>query len=59
VAFDSFPAGLVGGVEVIKSLTPVVDAEGPGGMVNIQPLTIPMGPGAFLHAERRRAAGTA
>ena len=43
VAFDSFPAGLIGGVEVIKSLTPDVDAEGLGGVVNIQPRTIPMG----------------
>ena len=41
VAFDSFPAGLLGGVEVIKSLTPDVDAEGLGGVVNIQPRTIP------------------
>jgi TonB-dependent receptor len=43
VAFDSFPAGLLGGVEVIKSLTPDVDAEGLGGVVNIQPRTIPVG----------------
>lgn len=42
VAFDSFPAGLLGGVEVIKSLTPDVDAEGLGGVVNIQPRTIPV-----------------
>ena len=42
VAFDSFPAGLLGGVEVIKSLTPDVDAEGLGGVVNIQPRTIPL-----------------
>lgn len=43
VAFDSFPAGMIGGVEVIKSLTPDVDAEGLGGVVNIQPRTIPLG----------------
>ncbi len=43
VAFDAFPAGILGGVEVIKSLTPEIDAEGLGGVVNIQPRTIPEG----------------
>ena len=43
VAFDAFPAGILGGVEVIKSLTPEMDAEGLGGVVNIQPRTIPAG----------------
>lgn len=50
VAFDSFPAGLIGGVEVIKSLTPDVDAEGLGGVVNIQPRTIPMGQDHIIDA---------
>ena len=50
VAFDSFPAGLIGGVEVIKSLTPDVDAEGLGGVVNIQPRTIPTGQDHIIDA---------
>jgi len=50
VAFDSFPAGLIGGVEVIKSLTPDVDAEGLGGVVNIQPRTIPLGKDHIIDA---------
>ena len=50
VAFDSFPAGLIGGVEVIKSLTPDIDAEGLGGVVNIQPRTIPMGQDHIIDA---------
>lgn len=41
VAFDSFPAGILGGVEVIKSLTPEIDAEGLGGVVNLQPRNVP------------------
>ncbi|MDI7774755.1 TonB-dependent receptor [Asticcacaulis sp. EMRT-3] len=43
VAFDAFPAGILGGLEVIKSLTPDMDAEGLGGVVNIQPRSIPVG----------------
>lgn len=43
VAFDAFPAGILGGLEVIKSLTPEMDAEGLGGVVNIQPRHIPEG----------------
>lgn len=43
VAFDAFPAGILGGLEVIKSLTPDMDAEGLGGVVNIQPRSIPAG----------------
>lgn len=43
VAFDSFPAGLLGAVEVVKSFTPEMDAEGLGGVVNIQARTIPDG----------------
>jgi TonB-dependent receptor len=41
VAFDAFPSGLFGGVEVIKSLTPDIDAEGIGGIVNLLPRTMP------------------
>jgi len=43
VALDAFPAGFFGGLEVIKSLAPAMDAEGLGGVVNIQPRTIPTG----------------
>ena len=37
VAFDAFPSGILGGIEVIKSLSPDMDAEGLGGVVNILP----------------------
>ena len=40
VAFDAFPAGILGGLEVIKSVTPAMDAEGLGGTVNILPREI-------------------
>jgi TonB-dependent receptor len=43
VAFDAFPSGMIGGLEVIKSLTPDMDAEGLGGAVNMLPLTLPDG----------------
>jgi TonB-dependent receptor len=43
IAFDAFPSGIMGGVEVIKSLTPDIDAEGLGGIVNILPRTLPNG----------------
>jgi TonB-dependent receptor len=36
-----FPAGIVGGIEVVKSLTPDMDAEGLGGSANILPITLP------------------
>jgi TonB-dependent receptor len=36
-----FPAGLVGGIEVVKSLTPDMDAEGLGGSANILPIAMP------------------
>jgi TonB-dependent receptor len=41
VAFDAFPAGMLGGLQVVKSLTPEMDAEGLGGVVNILPRVIP------------------
>ncbi len=50
VAFDAFPAGILGGLEVIKSLTPDLDAEGLGGIVNIQPRIIPPGQDHILDA---------
>lgn len=43
VALDAFPAGFFGGLEVIKTLNPSMDAEGLGGVVNIQPRTLPAG----------------
>jgi len=50
VAFDVLPSGLFGGVEVIKSLTPDVDAEGLGGIVNLLPRTMPTGREFLLDA---------
>ena len=50
VAFDAFPAGILGGLEVVKSFTPDMDAEGLGGVVNIQPRTIPEGQDHVLDA---------
>jgi TonB-dependent receptor len=41
VAFDAFPSGILGGIEVVKSLTPELDAEALGGSVNILPRTMP------------------
>src|SRR5215469_3563222 len=37
VAFDAFPSGLIGGVEVVKTLTPDMDATGLGGVINLVP----------------------
>ena len=48
VAFDAFPAGILGGLEVVKSLTPDMDAEGLGGVVNILPRTLPAGKNSIL-----------
>jgi TonB-dependent receptor len=48
VAFDAFPAGILGGLEVVKSLTPEMDAEGLGGVVNILPRTLPAGKNYIL-----------
>ena len=39
VAFDTFPTGIVGGVEVTKTLRPDMDAEGLGGSINLLPRT--------------------
>ncbi len=50
VAFDAFPAGVVGGVEVIKTLTPDIDAEGLGGVVNLLPRSMPKDGSPFVDA---------
>ena len=50
VAFDAFPSGAIGGVEVIKSLTPDMDAEGLGGVINLVPRGLPQGGGWFADA---------
>jgi TonB-dependent receptor len=39
VAFDTFPTGIVGGIEVSKTLRPDMDAEGLGGSINLVPRT--------------------
>jgi TonB-dependent receptor len=39
VAFDTFPTGIVGGVELTKTLEPDMDAEGLGGSINLVPRT--------------------
>src|SRR5215469_8033350 len=39
VAFDTFPTGIVGGVEITKTLRPDMDAEGLGGSINLVPRT--------------------
>jgi TonB-dependent receptor len=37
VAFDTFPTGIIGGIEVSKTLRPDLDAEGLGGSINLVP----------------------
>jgi TonB-dependent receptor len=44
-----FPAGIVGGVEVVKSLTPDMDAEGLGGSANILPIAMPADGGTLAN----------
>jgi TonB-dependent receptor len=39
VAFDTFPTGIIGGVEVTKTSRPDMDAEGLGGSINLVPRT--------------------
>jgi TonB-dependent receptor len=48
VAFDAFPSGVLGGVEVVKSLSPDMDAEGLGGVVNIVPRSMPTDKSLFI-----------
>ena len=43
VAFDVFPSALLGGIEVVKTLGPDMDAEGLGGSVNILPRSMTPG----------------
>ena len=50
IAFDAFPASVLGGIEVIKSLQPDMDAEGLGGVVNILPRTMAPGQKILLDA---------
>jgi TonB-dependent receptor len=49
VAFDAFPPGMIGGIEVVKSLTPDMDAEGLGGSVNLLPLSLPANGGPIAN----------
>ncbi|HMA49025.1 MAG TPA: TonB-dependent receptor plug domain-containing protein, partial [Magnetospirillaceae bacterium] len=51
VAYDVFPAGLVGGLEVVKSTTPSMDAEGIGGQVNMLGHKLPVGGKPFLELD--------
>jgi TonB-dependent receptor len=52
VAFDTFPTGIIGGVEVSKTLRPDMDAEGLGGSINLLPRTGAEHAGrAFLDAD--------
>src|ERR1700691_6138777 len=37
VVFDTFPTGIIGGIEVSKTLRPDMDAEGLGGSINLVP----------------------
>jgi len=39
VAFDAFPTGIVGGIEVTKTQRPDMDAEALGGSINLVPRT--------------------
>jgi TonB-dependent receptor len=39
VAFDTFPTGIIGGVEVTKTSRPDMDAEALGGSINLVPRT--------------------
>ena len=50
VAFDAFPSGVIGGLEIVKSLTPDMDAEGLGGVVNIVPRGLPPSGASFADA---------
>jgi TonB-dependent receptor len=50
-AFDIFPPGIIGGVQVIKSLTPDMDATGLGGIVNLLPREMPADGQPFLDTD--------
>ncbi len=55
---SAFPAGIVGGVEVVKSLTPDIDAEGLGGSANLLPITLPTDGGPMLNITASAGAET-
>jgi TonB-dependent receptor len=51
VAFDTFPTGIIGGIELSKTLRPDMDAEGLGGSINLLPRSgAEHGGAAFLDA---------
>lgn len=50
IAYDSFPSGVIGGVEVVKSLTPDMDAQGLGGSVNLLPISLPNDDSSLFNA---------
>lgn len=53
-----FPAGIVGGIEVVKSLTPDMDAEGLGGSANILPIALPANGGPMANVTLAAGAET-
>jgi TonB-dependent receptor len=53
-----FPSGIVGGVEVVKSLTPDMDAEGLGGSANILPIALPADGGPLANITAAAGAET-
>jgi TonB-dependent receptor len=53
-----FPSGIVGGVEVVKSLTPDMDAEGLGGSANILPISLPADGGPMANITAAAGAET-
>jgi hypothetical protein len=54
-AFDTFPTGIVGGVELTKTLRPDTDAEALGGSINLVPRSGAEHGGEPFHAARGRA----
>jgi TonB-dependent receptor len=55
---SAFPDGIIGGVEVVKSLTPDIDAEGLGGSANLLPITLPANGGPMLNITAAAGAET-
>jgi TonB-dependent receptor len=53
-----FPSGIVGGIEVVKSLTPDMDAEGLGGSANILPIALPANGGPLANVTLAAGAET-
>jgi len=54
----AFPAGIIGGIEVTKSLTPDMDAEGLGGSANMLPVALPDDGGPMLNINAAAGAET-